>query len=99
MPKLFRVEITGDPNVARGRANYQLMAETAADAVIASIRRWTAADRSNDEITFINLAQDGREVIEVEGRVDLHNIEFLSNDVGVPQEPEEAVVHHDGHSF
>ena len=83
MPKLFRIDIQGARRSGsnnRHNANYQILAETALDAVIASIRRWSATDRSNDEISYISLEQNANEVIEVEGRVDLRNLEFMPND-------------------
>lgn len=83
MPKLFTVEIQGVHGSGGGPSGrtgiYQLIAETAADALIASLRRWSASDRSNEDIRYVSLTQNMNEVIEVEGRVDLRNVEFLSD--------------------
>ena len=102
MPKLFTVEIQGvSASGHSGRSgNYQLIAETAADALIASLRRWSASDRNNDDIRYVNLSQNMNEVIEVEGRVDLRNVEFLSEIEPVPViEGAETETPTTGHGF
>lgn len=105
MPKLFTVEIQGmqeSESRHSGRSSsYQLIAETAADALIAALRRYSAADRNNDDIRYVNLSQNMNEVIEVEGRIDLRNVEFLS-EIPTPTPPiesEEPTVASDGHGF
>lgn len=102
MPKLFVVEIQGARTSGHPSRTetYQLIAETAPDALIASLRRWSASDRNNDDIRYVNLSQNMNEVIEVEGRVDLRNVEFLSEIEPTPvPEPEEPTTAHEGHGF